>query len=86
MRNYSALLAILGLTFSLSATATPSGGAGGHEGQQPPTFEEFDENGDGQLSLEELKGPLANDFEKLDADGDGFLSEEEMPKGPPERK
>lgn len=51
-----------------------------------PSFEEMDANGDGELQLEELRGPLADDFDKLDADGSGGLSEEEVPPPPPRRQ
>lgn len=59
--------------------------------QGPPSIEELfktmDENEDGLLSKEEVKGPLKNDFSKIDTDEDGFLSKEEMKKAPkPERR
>ncbi|MDR9826597.1 hypothetical protein RCJ22_13360 [Vibrio sp. FNV 38] len=50
--------------------------------RQPPTFEEMDSNGDGLLSIDEVKGPLKEDFDKFDQDGDGFLSESELPEPP----
>ena len=52
-----------------------------------PTFselvEKMDENEDGKISLEEVKGPLKDNFTSIDTDEDGFISEEEfkaMPK------
>jgi Ca2+-binding EF-hand superfamily protein len=38
----------------------------------------MDEDEDGQLSSEEVKGPIANKFTEIDTDSDGFLSEEEL--------
>lgn len=48
----------------------------------PPSFEELDKNGDGQLSKDELKGPLLRDFGKFDLDGNGTLSKSELPDPP----
>lgn len=53
--------------------------------QKPHSFEEMDTNSDGQLSQDEVKGPLAWDFERFDIDGSGTLSADELPE-PPNRK
>lgn len=47
---------------------------------QPPSFEQMDTNGDGELSKDELKGPLLDDFDQFDKDGSGTLTEEELPE------
>ena len=49
-------------------------------------FEMMDENEDGKLSKEEVKGPLADNFEDLDIDNDGYLSREELKKMPRPKK
>lgn len=49
---------------------------------RPPSFEQMDANGDGELSKDEVKGPLADKFDELDADGSGSLSEDELPEPP----
>ena len=61
------------------------------QGQDRPTvdeiFELMDENEDGKLSKEEIKGPLKRDFDKVDTNEDGFISKEELEKAPkPERR
>ncbi|GAA0748238.1 EF-hand domain-containing protein [Gaetbulibacter jejuensis] len=45
-------------------------------------IKEMDANGDGKLSKEEVKGPLAEDFSKIDTNEDGFLSLEELKNAP----
>ncbi|WP_413283387.1 hypothetical protein [Vibrio sp. MA40-2] len=69
----------IGLTtlFAYANTEEPSQGK-----MPPPKFEDMDINSDGQLSLDEVKGPLAQDFDKFDSNGDGYLSEEELPAPP----
>jgi Ca2+-binding EF-hand superfamily protein len=51
----------------------------------PPSYKELlkkmDTDEDGQLSKEEVKGPLKEDFSKIDANKDGFITEEELKKG-----
>lgn len=59
--------------------------------RQRPTVEQLmkdlDEDEDGKLSKEEVKGRLKEDFDKIDANEDGFLSEEELEKAPkPKRR
>lgn len=46
-----------------------------------PLFEQRDQDGDGQLSLEEFGGQPER-FERLDADGDGYLTPEELERRP----
>lgn len=51
---------------------------------------EMDADEDGQLSEDEVKGPLAKDFSTVDSDGDGYITEEELenapkPKGRPQK-
>ncbi len=40
-------------------------------------FKELDKNGDGLISLEEVKAPQQQRFRETDADGDGYISAEE---------
>lgn len=61
------------------------------ERKQPPSFQELiemmDENEDGKLAKNEVKGRLKDDFDKIDLNEDGFISEEELEKAPkPERR
>lgn len=73
----AALLASLVVSPAVLADNKPAGRQG-----PPPKFEDMDTNGDGVLSEDEVKGPLAEQFDTLDADGDGYLSEDEMPEPP----
>lgn len=50
----------------------------------PPSFEDLDSNNDGQLSRDEVAGPLAQDFDRFDRNSDDYLSKEEIPP-PPEQ-
>ncbi|MGO3346154.1 MAG: hypothetical protein ACTIM4_12900 [Marinomonas sp.] len=52
----------------------------------PPTFSQMDANGDGVLTKDEVKGPLADDFDRIDADGSGDITEDELPAPPTGRK
>ena len=56
------------------------------ERKEPPTatelLKQMDKDEDGQLSKEEVKGPLKDDFDKIDTDEDGFLTEEELENAP----
>ncbi len=49
----------------------------GHPEAQSPFIQQFDQDGDGQLSASEFPGP-ADRFDQLDSDGDGLLSVEEL--------
>ena len=57
-----------------------------HHGKQKPSFDDLDTNGDGVLSRDEVKGPLADHFDTIDADGDGVITKAEMPEKPPRKK
>lgn len=48
------------------------GDRGGH-------FSRMDQNSDGKLSRNEVKGPLAKDFSRLDRNNDGYLTQDELP-------
>ncbi|MGJ8716477.1 MAG: EF-hand domain-containing protein [Maribacter stanieri] len=56
------------------------------ERKEPPTYakllEEMDKDEDGQLSKEEVKGPLKDNFTEIDANEDGYISEEEFDEAP----
>nr|CRH04446.1 putative calcium-binding EF-hand-containing protein [Candidatus Magnetococcus massalia] len=60
-----------------------SGGMGG-PGQmgQPPKAEDLisrmDQDGNGTLNVDEIKGPLSEKFGEVDGDGDGELTSEEL--------
>ncbi|MCK9176011.1 MAG: hypothetical protein M0O96_12140 [Desulforhopalus sp.] len=74
---------IIALVFALAITGASltafAANDDGPSGQQPPTFAQLDTNSDGQLSKDEVKGPLAEDFDEFDANDDGVLSEDELP-------
>jgi Ca2+-binding EF-hand superfamily protein len=67
-------------TLSPAEVATSS--AKGHADVPPIDFSKADSNGDGQLSLDELKQAIdvavRAHFPKLDKNGDGFLDESEV--------
>ncbi len=48
-------------------------------------MENGDTDGDGQISKDEAKGPIARNFDKADSNGDGFVSAEELKTGLMER-
>ena len=77
-----------GVIFSISCNAQQ---ANNRERREPPSideiFEHMDENEDGFLSEEEVKGPLKKMFAKIDENEDGLLSREEIENAPkPERR
>jgi Ca2+-binding EF-hand superfamily protein len=43
-------------------------------------FQMFDRDGDGKVTLDEYKGPLAEIVEQRDRNGDGVLSKEDRPR------
>lgn len=59
------------------------------KGPPPPSgkdmFLEMDENKDGQLSKNELKGPIVDQFDTIDTDKNGFLSKEELEAARPKK-
>jgi Ca2+-binding EF-hand superfamily protein len=83
MKKNKALLAMLSVTSLFFATVDVS--MAEEQPGPPPSFEQLDTNHDGQLSKDELKGPLLDDFDRFDTDGSGTLSEDEMPE-PPAKK
>ncbi|MGJ8593431.1 MAG: YHYH protein [Aquaticitalea sp.] len=48
-------------------------------------FTEMDSNKDGQLSKDEVKGPLSDDFDKIDSNKDGIITKEELKKIPQQK-
>ena len=52
----------------------------------PPSFEAMDTNGDGELSANEVTGPLLEDLHQLDTDGNGTLSKSELPQPPKKQR
>ncbi|CAH0529731.1 hypothetical protein [Vibrio hippocampi] len=77
MKKYVLTLTSLLLVSSLAS-------AEGH--RKPPSFDEMDQNGDGVLTTDELRGPLLDDFDKFDVDGSGTLTEDELPEPPEPRQ
>ena len=75
------LFAVLVAFGTVTANAQSKG-----ERKEPPTatelLKQMDKDEDGQLSKDEVKGPLKDDFDKIDADEDGFLSKEEIENAP----
>lgn len=68
---------------ALTLPATMAFAKGGHDGHRGPrggdiAFEELDLNGDGQLTMEEMKNHRKARFAKADSNGDGELSAAEL--------
>lgn len=82
MKKNSVLLSLLCAATVFVTSASFAADKPNDQPGPPPSFEQLDTNGDGQLSKEELKGPLLNDFDRFDANGDGFLSQDELPEPP----
>ena len=76
------LLFALLVAFGTKAVNAQSKG----ERREPPTYakllEEMDADEDGQLSKEEVKGPLKDNFSEIDTNEDGFISKEEFDEAP----
>lgn len=68
------------MTLLATAFCAPVFAANSQQNQppQPPSFSEIDSNGDGVISQDEAKGPLAHDFDQADSNGDGELSQSEL--------
>ncbi|RKN80284.1 EF-hand domain-containing protein [Ulvibacterium marinum] len=83
---------VLGLTAIALVTVSCKAQSNDRQRRQgPPSvdeiFEQMDEDEDGLLSEEEVKGPLKDKFTDIDTDEDGFLSKEEVEKAPkPKRR
>ena len=60
----------------------PNGQQNGQVGRPEPSqiIKQMDDNKDGKLSKNEVKGPLKEDFTNIDANNDGFLTKEELQK------
>jgi hypothetical protein len=74
-------LTIIATTVILGSMQTVS--ANQERRSPPPSFEQMDSDGNGELSKDEIKGPILDQFDELDADGNGTLSESEWPDAPP---
>lgn len=73
-----ALLTIAASLASAGALAAFDNGGSGGDRPEPPSFSEMDQNGDGVLNQDELKGPMQKDFSQIDADSNGELTEQEL--------
>ncbi len=59
----------------------PMPGAGNADDMVAKIMENGDTDGDGQISKDEAKGPLARNFDKADSNGDGFIDADELKAG-----
>ena len=66
------------LLLTTAAIAQPGGGPGGFDGHRGPQFSQFDMNGDGAVSQDEVNAWRDAHFASLDTDGDGLVSRDEM--------
>ncbi|WPJ95634.1 EF-hand domain-containing protein [Coraliomargarita algicola] len=82
MNKKSLLLLVLSTSLlGFTAQAKPDGEPGEAKGKRPSPqeiFQRMDSDENGTLSLEEVKGPLAEHFDKIDADGDGQITPKEL--------
>lgn len=62
----------------VAALAVPVAVAEHHGGNRIDRFMQADTNGDGAVSLEEVRAADAERFSDADASGDGFVSKDEM--------
>ncbi|MGV2987673.1 hypothetical protein ACE1OE_08500 [Vibrio sp. E150_011] len=74
----------LATTLLLATSILPVHASEERDHRRPPSFDELDVNGDGELTKDEVKGPLFEDFDQFDVDSNGTLTESELPE--PKRK
>lgn len=72
---------------SALAVAAPSLLAASADGKQPRPTQQFDKNGDGQISRDEAQAAprLATSFDRIDTNKDGQLSREELRAARPQK-
>ncbi|MDP5252833.1 MULTISPECIES: EF-hand domain-containing protein [unclassified Vibrio] len=70
------LLTVLATAFCAPVFAASNNQNG--QPPRPPSFSDIDSNGDGVISKDEAKGPLAHDFDQADTNGDGELTQTEL--------
>lgn len=58
--------------------AMMGGTMGAHKGMEMPEFSELDTDGDGLISVEDVKAHMAGQIGEFDTDGDGLVSAEEL--------
>lgn len=78
-RIYSAAAVLLAATISVTALAEApaSDNVPGREGPRN-MIQRLDADGDGRITLEEIRAPLEQRFAELDANGDGVIDLEEF--------
>lgn len=94
MKQHLFSIAAFAILLGTFTSCRSSGSAGqsrqGGPDRQPPSASEIisqmDANGDGKLSMSEVKGRLKERFGDIDTDGDGFLTKEELEKAPKPRQ
>jgi len=90
MKRNKLKLGIVITAIFLSVNANAQSSDRKEKPKTPPNYEELlnkmDTDEDGQLSKNEVKGPLKEDFSKIDTNKDGFITEEELKKGPKPKK
>ena len=64
------------------AAGAPEAGRPGDRNFAEQFFKQFDKNGDGKLSQEEVPDRMKENFSKLDRNGDGQIDRSELPMGP----
>ena len=88
MKNNSMTLGLITLGIAVLSSCNIQGQSQNDKpkGHKPPSTEEIfkklDQDEDGMISMEEVKGPLKDDFEKIDIDENGYISKEELEKAP----
>lgn len=68
------------VVLATASGALAFGGKAGHGGGEitPPAFSDFDQNGDGSITADEINNMKSAQFAKTDTDGNGELSAEEL--------
>jgi len=97
MKSISLLFILTLFVFSCKSKDKQNSGPEHHRQEERPRdrdqrpsadqlITEMDSNNDGQLSKNEVKGPLSNDFEKIDTNNDGVLTKNELENAPGPRR
>lgn len=82
MRTYKYM--ILGMLLVSAAVSAPAFARGGPKG--PPAPSEFDANGDGTVTSEEILAARTEEFGKIDANSDGYITLAELQAWPAKKQ